>query len=493
MGVWNRVNIRKALYYLRRNGIKNTWFAARERLAQGGDVKYTYTPPSREQMECQRKEAEGMTVSFSILVPAYRTPGPYLRELIESVLAQSYPKFELLIGDATEADDRSVEETAAAYQDKRIRYISIEENLGISENTNRILHQARGEYVGLLDHDDVLTPDALYEMACCIEKERRAGENPRLLYSDEDKCNEDGSCYYEPNRKEKFNLDLILSNNYICHFMVVERKLFQELKLRRDYDGAQDYDLVLRVASGLLQEEVRGGQAVEKVILHIPRVLYHWRCHSASTAENPRSKMYAYEAGRRALQDLADRLHWQAAAVHLKHVGFYRLEYEPSVLAVRTDVGAVGGKLIGKQRKSQSTGQKQAGREAEGVNAERTLEEMPQTTGKGRCIVGGRMSAEGEIYYQGLPAGYSGYLNRAALTQDGGAVDIRCIEVRPQCYAVFEQAVGVPYRTKAGTKLFDSSTLPEDADYVALSLTLCEALRREGFRILWDPEVICEV
>lgn len=465
MGVWNGANIRKTLYYLKRNGIKNTWLAARERLKQGYTQEYTYELPSKETLEQQRKAAEDMTVTFSILVPAYCTPEPYLRELIESVLGQSYPRFELLIGDATEPDRHSAAQVTETYLDERIRYIPIEENLGISENTNRILRQAKGDYVGLLDHDDVLTPDALYEMARRIEEERKTGRSPILLYSDEDKCNEDGSRYYEPNRKEKFNLDLILSNNYICHFMTLKRELFQKLELRRDYDGAQDYDLVLRVASELLQEEAQGGEAVEQFILHIPRVLYHWRCHSASTAENPQSKMYAYEAGRRALQSLADRLDWKASAVHLKHVGFYRLEYQPSALAVRKDLGAVGGKIIGKET---------------------------QKNFRGRCILGGRMSAEGKVYYRGLPAGYSGYLNRAVLTQDAEAVDIRCIQINPECRALFEQVTGVSCQTKNGTELFDSSTLPKGTDFVELSLTLCETMRREGFRILWDPEIVCD-
>lgn len=145
----------------------------------------------------------------------------------------------------------------------------------------------------------ILTPDALYEMADAVTKAYDRGVKVTFAYSDEDKCDGEETRYYDPNHKENFNYDLILSNNYICHFLVMDAELMKRLQFRPECDGAQDYDLVLRAVAEVLAAD---GQAGEKSILHIPKVLYHWRCHEASTAANPHSKKYAYEAGLRALR-----------------------------------------------------------------------------------------------------------------------------------------------------------------------------------------------
>lgn len=437
-------NIRKTLFYFKRNGLRKTWSAVRERLEERRRDPYVWMPPAGEELERQRAQwaQEGLSASFSIVVPAHRTKEEYLREMAESVLRQTYPGWELIVADATEDD--SVERVMETIQDSRIRYVRLDKNEGIAQNTNRALSFATGDYVGLLDHDDVLTEDALYEMAAAIERGKKEGSEPAMLYSDEDKCNQDGSAYFEPNYKEDFNLDLLLSNNYICHFLVMKRELIQSLRFRPEYDGAQDFDLVLRAAEALLERE--------DAIRHVAKVLYHWRSHAASTAENPESKLYAYEAGRRAIQDFADRRGWRARAEDTAHVGFYALRYEGDIFCERPDIGAVGGRLLRKGR-----------------------------------VWGGRLTEEGEALYAGLPKGYSGYLHRAALPQDAAAVDIRNICVRRECRELFESIVGVPYGAVLGGERFDASLLPEGADCVRLSLELCRALRAAGYRILYLP------
>ena len=163
---------------------------------------------------------------FSILVPAYETDVRHFREMIDSVLAQTYEDWELIIADASPSDKLTQE--MGYYKDGRIRYLRLEENRGISENTNAALAAAGGSYIGLLDHDDILEPDALYRMMEAIRRVvRETGTEPQMLYSDEDKGDGDMQRFYEPHRKEKFNLDLILSNNYICHFLVMKRELIQ--------------------------------------------------------------------------------------------------------------------------------------------------------------------------------------------------------------------------------------------------------------------------
>ena len=178
-------------------------------------------------------------------------------------------------------------------KDSRIRYVRTAENKGMSENTNEALQYATGDYVGLLDHDDLLTPDALYEMAMTLQNANEQGIEAALVYSDEDKCDTEAKIYYEPHVKLGFNWDLLLSNNYICHFLAMKTELIKKLGFRKEYDGAQDFDLVLRAT--LEKDE-------KDEILHVEKILYHWRCHDLSTAANPQSKLYAYEAGKRAAE-----------------------------------------------------------------------------------------------------------------------------------------------------------------------------------------------
>lgn len=427
MGKINFANLKKAAYYFRRNGLRSTLRAAAERLQEAGQPVYRWEPLPAEEAERQReRSAAGFSeLTFSIVVPAYRTPERYLRELIESVRRQTYPGWELILADAS--GDDSVERVVRGCADGRIRYCRLSGNGGIAENTNRGLELATGDYAGLLDHDDLLAENALYEMADRIEREKQKGNILQMLYSDEDKCSGEGDLYYDPNRKEDFNPDLLLSNNYICHFLVMKRELMQSLSLRKEYEGAQDYDLVLRAAFAL------SGQ--EEKIAHIDKVLYHWRCHTSSTAENPQSKLYAYEAGRRAVQDFADRKGWNAKAEDTEHLGFYRLAYQGDIFAMRPELGAVGGPVVRKGK-----------------------------------IVGGRMSGTGKIFYQGLPVSYSGYLHRAALHQQAEALDIRNMEVREELRELYEACA------------------EGEGDEIEKSLRLSRAVRGAGYTLLYLPE-----
>ena len=173
--------------------------------------------------------------------------------MIDSVLRQTYGNFELILADASKSDD--VSQIVNTYSDQRILYKRLNQNTGIAANTNQALMYATGDYAALLDHDDVLTPDALYEMATEIERQKKEDIQLQMLYSDEDKLDEREKKYFDWNQKPEFNLDLILSNNYICHFLVMKRQLMQELGFRSVCDGAQDYDLVLRAINFLLGKD----------------------------------------------------------------------------------------------------------------------------------------------------------------------------------------------------------------------------------------------
>jgi len=269
--------------------------------------------PSKEELDRQEKKSKDSKVKFSVLVPIYRTPEVFLREMIESVKNQSYRNWELCIADGSGDDDRAgmiAQEYAA--KDPRIRYRLLEANEGISGNTNQALKMAEGDYICLLDHDDLMTPDALYHLNKMIQSEQAD-----MVYSDEDKVNSDGTAYFQPHFKSDFNLGLLRSNNYICHLFCVRRETALEVGgFSSEYDGAQDYDFILKCAER------------SEHISHVPRILYHWRCHEESTAANPESKRYAYDAGRRAVEDHLVRCGIPAVVKETDNPGFYRTRYK---------------------------------------------------------------------------------------------------------------------------------------------------------------------
>ncbi len=447
MGKLSKDNLRKTIYYLKKNGLKNTLYAVAERMQKRDTDSYVYFAPSQEELDRQRETKWEAPVTFSILVPLYRTPVGYFKEMIESVLAQTYPHFQLVLLDASE-DAEPLEKLAIGYGDDRICYHKLPENKGIAENTNAGLPYATGEYIALLDHDDLLTADALYEFAVVIEESKKQGIELRMLYSDEDKCDGDGVTFYEPHFKLDFNLDLLLTNNYICHFTAIRAEVFRELELRGEYNGAQDFDLVLRVAGKFMDKP--------KVIFHVPKVLYHWRCHRNSTAANPASKMYAYEAGKRAVEDFVAQRGWKVTVEHLKHLGFYRVWYEDggdAIFKERPEVGALGGSLLGAKNR----------------------------------IVGGLRTAEGKVVYEGLRSGFSGYMNRATLVQQAEVLDIRCMKVNPACQEILEQCLqefGVTKMQYIGSELEQHL---QDEDITKLSITLSKTLREAGYVLVWDP------
>ncbi|MCD8067773.1 MAG: glycosyltransferase [Lachnospiraceae bacterium] len=389
-------NLKKTYHYLKKNGPAETFASALERIAEKNNA-YTYTPPSEEELYSQRLNQNISQILFSILVPVYQTPENYFREMISSVRAQTYGNWELILADASPSDQ--LRGVAESFHDPRIRYKKLEENKGISANTNEALSQAAGAYIGLLDHDDVLAPDALFEMARAIEESKNNKTPARLLYSDEDKW--DGEkAYYDANLKPSFDQDLLWSNNYICHFLVMESALMRKLSFRPAFDGAQDYDLVLRALRCLDRETADGHKSSQ--VLNISRVLYHWRCHRESTADNPQSKRYAYEAGLAAVKEDLQERGIQAAVSHSKHLGFYRVDYE-DIFRDRPEVAMVAGPVYRRNR-----------------------------------IAGGALDAAGKPVYQGLLRGFDGgHLHRAGLWQSCAMGDFENSRVRPELYEAF--------------------------------------------------------
>ena len=250
---------------------------------------------------------------FSIIVPLYHTPLKFLDDMIDSVKKQTYENWELCLANGSpedEALDAQVHKHMSG--DPRIKYVKLKENLGIAGNTNEALKLATGSYTALLDHDDFLAPNALFEFVKAINETGDAD----CLYSDEDKVDQEGKLHYFPHFKSDYNPDLLHTNNYICHFFAVKTSIIEKIGgFRPNFDGAQDFDLVLRCIDE------------SKTIVHVPKILYHWRCHKGSTSANTDSKTYAFEAGKRALQEYYDRHGIEAKVETTSLPGYYKTTY----------------------------------------------------------------------------------------------------------------------------------------------------------------------
>lgn len=460
--IWKKIKtpIAKTIRYAKRNGIKAAYYAAIERvdhkhtdaltkkaLAYTGcrewgsvsrvrntekDIVNESGKDGENKKENLDNEYVGYRPLISIVVPTYETKEKFLRELLDCVIRQTYPNWELVIADASKSDavEKIVDEVKQnAAISGLIKYKHLDENKGISENTNAAIDEACGDYIALLDHDDLLTLDALEKM---VERLQASDvddvKNVIAVYSDEDKCDTDGTGFYEPHFKPDFNLDLLLSNNYICHFLMVRADVMKALKLRAKFDGAQDYDLVLRLA--LLTEKImditdllsdakrkeKTDKAGKLQILHAPSILYHWRCHEESTAINTDSKRYAYDAGREALKDYFTKkgMEDQVEVTDSEHLGFYKTTYVPDIFAVRKDVAAVCG----------------------------------------RVVKNGIVIASPDHLFDGLRIYSSGYMHRADLYMDVATYDERSLKVRPD-----------------------------------LDVDLSEALHK-GMKLVYDPELV---
>ena len=308
----------KVKAYYARNGFKATLLRAKSKLLKQPENNYNQWRkqylPTAEELEAQRQAGIEHGPKFSIVIPLYKTPEKYLREMIDSIIDQTYINWELCLSDGS-GKESPLLPVLEKYreQDARILFSASETPLKIADNTNVAITMATGEYIVFADHDDIMPPEALYECAKAI----LADESIDMMYSDEDKVDMTGKTYFEPNFKPDINIDLLRSMNYICHLCVVKKELLDRAGvLRAEFDGAQDYDFILR--------------CVEKAehIHHIPKVLYHWRCHLDSTASNPESKLYAFEAGKRALEEHYRRLGIPARVEHSNYYGMYHTVYE---------------------------------------------------------------------------------------------------------------------------------------------------------------------
>lgn len=303
--------VRKAVTMLQEDGAAYIAHKVKKKL-QGklGKKRALY---SEHELQAQRETKFPREITFSILVPLYNTPEKLLREMIDSVVAQTYGNWELCLADGSDEEHAYVgvicEEYAA---DSRVKYSKLTENRGISGNTNACIEMSSGEYIALFDHDDLLHPAALYEMMRAI-----CEKGADFIYTDEDSFHETPADAYSPHYKPDFAPDTLRSYNYICHFTAFSRDLLNKVGgFRSAFDGSQDYDMFLRLTE----------QA--KCIVHIPKILYYWRNHAGSVASDVSVKPYTMISAKKALAEHLERVGLQGTVLDSAVLTTYKINYE---------------------------------------------------------------------------------------------------------------------------------------------------------------------
>lgn len=301
----NAKNIKKAITYVKRNGVSKLVHRLRygSYIAQSDYQTWLFAQRvTKKNLETQSKTKFAYSPKISILVATFNTKEEYLKEMIDTVVNQSYSNWELCIADGSTNDfvEKYVYEHYSSYGDK-IKFQKLDQNYGISGNTNKAFEMATGDYITVYDHDDTLELDCFYEIVKALQEYRYD-----VLYTDEDKFDDSTKMYNDPNLKPDFSEDLLRSHNYITHLFIVNKKIVDEVGYyNSEFDGSQDYDYIFR--------------CVEKAnaVYHIPRILYHWRMHPESTAQNPENKMYCYDAGKRAIEAHYKRIGVEASVEFL--------------------------------------------------------------------------------------------------------------------------------------------------------------------------------
>lgn len=309
------IKLTKGLRYIKRNGLLNTFRRLQIDRMKSND-KYLTWIEQNENNSLNHSQSEFLyNPLISVLIPVYNVEEKYLRKCIDSVLTQSYQNWELCICDDASTMSyikpllKHIEE-----QDSRIHVAFHETNEHICGASNTALSIANGEFVALLDDDDVLPKNALHE----VVKQLNELPNLDLIYTDEDKIDEDGN-RSDPAFKPEWSPDLFLSTNYISHFCVLRKEIVNRIGgFRKGYEGSQDYDLLLRFTE----------KTIRKNIKRISKVLYHWRMLPSSTSLSQSSKNYAYDSGKKALEDTLIRRNIKGSVSNGEANGFYDVKYD---------------------------------------------------------------------------------------------------------------------------------------------------------------------
>ena len=324
--------VSKTMYSLKNLGFKGTvrkitdkLFGKKEDILSLNEKRYkVYLENNKltdEEIEKQKSFNFSYSPKFSIIIPLYNTEVKYLKELIDSIVGQTYTNYEICFADGSKEENLEIKNVINKYSDSSnsfIRYKFIGKNLGISGNTNVALEMATGDYIIFMDHDDLLPVNALYEIVSVLNKDNTID----FIYTDEDKIDDNGN-RFDPHFKPDFSKELLECTNYITHLVVAKKELCDLVGILDPvFDGAQDFDYVLRLTSHA------------KNIYHISKILYHWRVAETSTAKDIEIKSYAIDAGKNALNKyFKENYEGKIEATGCPEVpGVYKLEFKFDVL-----------------------------------------------------------------------------------------------------------------------------------------------------------------
>lgn len=268
--------------------------------------------PTIDELKKQKEVQFEYNPKISIIVPLFNTPEKYFKEMVESIKNQTYSNWELCLADGSPSELDYIKAIIGDLGEK-VKYRFLNENKGISGNSNEALKLATGDYIALLDHDDIIPKFALFEIVKAINKNPEAD----FIYTDDDKILEDKDKRISPHFKQDYAIDTLRSYNYICHFSIIKKELMDKLEgFNGEYDGSQDYDLILRAVENANQ------------IVHIPKILYHWRINPNSVASGAAAKPYAYVAAKKAILKNIERQGINGAKVEdTKIMGLYKITY----------------------------------------------------------------------------------------------------------------------------------------------------------------------
>lgn len=296
---------------LKRHGLKGTILKIRNERRHRKNAKRAYL--TKDEYQRQADFVFEKDIKFSILVPLYNTPKKFLCEMIDSVVGQTYKNWELCLADGSDKKHDYVREICEEYSanDPRIVYKKLEKNLGISENTNACIDLATGDYITLFDHDDILHQSALF-----YTMEAICNEGADFIYTDETTFTKSIKKSYSPHFKPDFSPDTLRGYNYICHLVSFKAELLEGAgRFRKEFDGSQDFDMILRLTENA------------KKIVHIPRILYFWRCHSRSVASDISAKPYTVVAAKKALNEHLKRVGLRGTVVDSSVPSTYKIDY----------------------------------------------------------------------------------------------------------------------------------------------------------------------
>jgi GT2 family glycosyltransferase len=314
--VINKMTIHKSVHYIARYGLRNFIDIIKENVFSNALYQKWLRKNvlTQEEVQMQRNVKMLLEPKISVIVPVYNTSKELLESMIESVIAQTYHYWELCIADGC-SKETYIKAILNKYSlnDERIKVRFLDQNRGIAGNSNEAIALASGSYITFLDHDDLLPPCALFEVVRAINE----NQGVDFIYSDEDKITENGIMRCDPHFKPDWSSDTLRSYNYIAHLTVIKKDLLDKIGwFKIGYDGSQDYDLILRATE------------CAQSIVHIPKILYHWRIIEGSTSSSPLEKPYTQTAGKKALEDHLDRLEIEGKVEEGIFLNSYRIKYK---------------------------------------------------------------------------------------------------------------------------------------------------------------------